>query len=172
MNHAQHFSNPNNCGNLIEALLAIAELAPRVHNGEKNLHDLEVQLSSQRWATELEVLRTRDYVLGLSREPFFFSPVFLAPLAELVRLITACVYELPCRCLFDHLRSRTATKDELDGAVADLEAIRLGWPAAAYSQPGRITTQSGDVEWVILPIRFFPARARELQVMTTANVEV
>ena len=172
MNHARTFSNPNNCGNLIEALLAIAELAPRVYNGEKNGHDLEVQLSGQVWATEIEVQGARDYVLGVSRNPLFFNPDFLVPLAELVRLTCACVYRLPCRCLFDQLRSRTATKDELDGAVADLEAIRLGWPAAAYSRPGLVTTQSGDVAWVISPIRLYPERARQLQEMTTPDVEV
>ena len=121
---------------------------------------------------EREVHGARDYVLGLSREPFFFSPDFLAPLAELVRLITACVYEFPCRCLFEHLRSRKAKKAEVEAAVAEFEAIRLGWPAAAYSRPGLVTTPSGEVAWVIWPIRLFPERARQLQEMTTPDVQV
>ena len=65
-----------------------------------------------------------------------------------------------------------ANKAEVDAAVAEFEAIRLGWPAAAYSRPGLVTTLSGDVAWVIWPIRLFPERARQLQEMTTPDVEV
>ena len=92
INHARSFSNPNNCGNLIEALLAIADLAPRVNHGEIDSRDLECLFSSQRWAMEREVHGARDYVLGLSCDPFFFSPAFLAPLEEVIRLTCACVY--------------------------------------------------------------------------------
>ena len=172
INHARSFSNPNNCGNLIEALLAIADLAPRVNHGEIDSRGLECLFSSQRWAMEREVHGARDYVLGLSCDPFFFSPAFLAPLEEVIRLTCACVYELPSRSLFENLRSRRSKKDDLDAAVADIEAVRLGWPAAAYSLPGRITTQSGDCDWVVLPVWFYPERKRELLAMTTPDVFV
>ena len=172
MNNLRNWSNPNNCGNLIEALLAIADLAPRVHHGEKDSRDLEGLFSSQRWAMEREVHGARDYVLGLSRHPLFISPVFLAPLVEVIRLTGACVFELPSRGLFANLWSRRSKRDDLDAAVADIEAVRLGWPAAAYSLPGCITTQSGDRDWVVLPVWFYPERKRELLAMTTPDVFV
>ena len=48
MNYARNFSNPNNCGNLIEAVLAIADLAPQVYHGEKGSRDLEVLLFQRK----------------------------------------------------------------------------------------------------------------------------
>ena len=122
---------------------------------------------------EREVHGARDYVLGLSCHPLFISPVFLAPLVEVIRLTGACVYALPSRRLFGDLWSRRSIGwKDLDAAVADIEAVRLGWPAAAYSLPGRITTQSGDCDWVVYPLRFYPERERELLAMKTLAVFV
>ena len=160
--HARTFSNPNNCGNLIEAVLALGDLAPRVNSGEKNSKDLERLFFTQRWATESEVHAVCEYVLTFSHHPFFFRPDFLSPLEELIRLTCFCVYQSRSSYLFENLRSRRSKKDEVDGAVAEIEAIRLGWPAAAYSMPGLITKQSGDKEWVIVPAKFFQQRIREL----------
>ena len=121
---------------------------------------------TQSWATQSEVHAVRDYVLTFSRAPFFFRPDFLAPLEEFIRLTCFLVYQSPSKYLFEHLRSRRSKKNEVDGAVAEIEAIRLGWPAAVYSLPGFIRTASGDHEWVIAPAVNFPKRRSELLAMT------
>ena len=51
------------------------------------------------------------------------------------------------RALFDQ-----AAEDE---AVADVEALRLGWRRAREARPGRIRDAGGKVIWVILPQRHF-----------------
>ena len=117
----------------------------------------------------MDVHRARDYVLEVSRIQLFMDPAFLRPLQELVRLTSACVHQRPCRCLFQHLTR--STQQQMERALAELEAVRLGWPEAAYCLPGRMRTQSGEVCLVILPIQLFPNRARELRELLGPNRE-
>ena len=120
-------------------------------------------LRRESWASAMDVHRAREYVLEVSRLQLFRDLIaFIRPLQELVCLTSACVYQRPCRCLFQHLTKRS-TQQEMQQALAELEAIRLGWPEAAYSLPGRTTTPWGESSWLILPIDLFPNRARELR---------
>ena len=147
LNHARTFTQPNNCGNLIEAVLAMAHLIPRLFHGQEEpetiFRNLELVLRLETWATEMDVHRARDYVLEVSQIWLFHVNDFIRPLEELVCLVSACVHQLPCRCLFQHLTKRS-TQQEMQQALDELEAIRLVWPEATYNLPGRTPTPWGE----------------------------
>ena len=60
---------------------------------------------------------------------------------------------------------------ELEEGRAHLEALRLGWPSALYSEPGlqRARVIGGKDFWLTLPIELFPQREKELSFLAASS---
>ena len=88
---------------------------------------------------------------------------WLEPLQEMIIHTKDCLWQLPSKSLFQRLR-RESGLAELEEGRAHLEAIRLGWPSALYSEPGLQRARViGEKDcWLILPIELFPRREEEL----------
>ena len=151
---AQRWENSNSCDNLIEPTLGCLSLINEMRDyhagpGRFRPHaDLSggVQGLVQRLAT------TGCPIMTAPRR-------FLPKLREGVRLVWQCLYWEPTKSLFASLNSDSEVS-QLKHAAADIEAIRLGWPGAEWSEPGY---RPALRDWLCYPIHFFPERKRQLQ---------
>ena len=75
-----------------------------------------------------------------------FLPILTTAIVEIRRVIT----ESPAACLFQGI-TRSSNAERLKQAVADFEAVRLGWPGAVWALPGLVNGR-----WIILPVELFP----------------
>ena len=155
---ARTFSSPNSCGNLLEASLGCAHFVVELEAGRINSEMLREILSTKRWATPVDVDNAVVFILRqLMESPLMARiPDFVDEFGQAVRGCWAIVYG--STGLFDGINRRSSSA-VLAKAVADFEAIRLGWPSAQYSHPGY---RSKHDQWVVLPIDLFPEREREL----------
>ena len=92
----------------------------------------------------------------------FMVPDFLPILTNAIVAIRRVIHESPAACLFTGI-TRASPAVVLQRAVADFEAMRLGWPGAEWARPGRCQIPGPFYgEWIILPIDHYPERQAEL----------
>ena len=87
---------------------------------------------------------------------------FLPILTDAIVEIKWVIRQSPAATLFDGI-TRHSPAERLKQAVADFEAMRLGWPGAEWARPGRCQIPGPFYgEWIILPIDHYPERQEEL----------
>ena len=147
---ARRIESANNCGNMIEASLALAHIVPILARGECGHNDLRQYLSTQSWATPSDVEGAVALVHAARGTTTFMECRFLPILTNSIVEIKRVINESPAACLFQGI-TRSSNAERLKQAVAEFEAMRLGWPGAAWALPGRVNGR-----WIIWPIDFYP----------------
>ena len=153
---ARTIESPNNSGNMIEACLALARIVPILARGECGDDDLRQLLSTQSWATPSDVEGAVALVHAARGTTTFMECRFLPILTNAVVEIYRVCFHSPAACLFQGI-TRSSNAERLKQAIAEFDAMRLGWPGAVWALPG--LTIYG---WIILPIEFYPDRRQSL----------
>ena len=147
----QNIWDLNECGNMVESLMAIAFFGP------STIANLMQHLTTQKWAHQREMEAAKrfleDTVLSGWQKIIADKIVFLETQILLVNHI--CRVDNP-KNIFSRLSNREMKRDTLDQYVAHFEAMRLGWGSALYAKPGLQhihwrCDSGGASEWVILP---------------------
>ena len=147
--YVQRFTKPVSCGNMLESLMAIAFFGPA------NLPDVEEQLSTERWARPRDVASAAEFLRGINQSGWQEDIAEIIPLLErlIVLVHRVCRMRNPFD-IFGRLNNNDLDRALLNHYVADLEAMRLGWPSAAYAQPGLVRPRGYDTDrWVIFDIQ-------------------
>ena len=164
---ARKITNSNNAGNMVEAWLALDFFAAAASTAQEGCQEskawLEKTLRQQKWATDDDIAKTLSYLETVCLHRCLRNRCWLEPLQEMIMHTKNCLKQLPSKRLFQELR-RESGLAELEEGRAHLEAIRLGWPSAPYSEPGlqRARGVGENDYWLILPIELFPEREKEL----------
>ena len=143
--YVQNITRPVSCGNMLESLMAIAFFGPQ------NIGDVEQWLRTERWATHADVAEAATFLREINHFGWQEGIAESIPLLErlIVLVHRVCRVRNPFD-IFGRLNNNDLDRALLNHYVADLEAMRLGWPSAAYAQPGLARPRGYDADrWVI-----------------------
>ena len=163
---ARTWGSPNNCGNLIEAALAVAAWVPRIQrcSDESVLDGIRCELNCEHWAHPSDVDGAVAFLrqVARSRCSVMTTPAtFLTKLSAGVRGVWDILYEYTTRSLPVFVRlTRHSTRCQLLEAAAAVEALRMGWPNLEQSLPGKQGV--GEPMWVCLSISVYPDVEKDL----------
>ena len=154
---ARKVGSANNTGNMIEASLCLARFVPLLVQGQS---EDEVRRHLWRkvepWAFQHDLEDAMKIVDAARGTTTFVESRFLPILTNAIVEIKWVIRQSPAATLFKGI-TRHSPAERLKQAVADFEAMRLGWPGAEWAMPGLV-----DGTWIILPITFYPDRQQEL----------
>ena len=119
--------------------------------GPATLSDVEDQLRTQWWAWPEDIAEAAEFLREINRFGWQEHIAEIIPLLErlIVLVHRVCRVRNPFN-IFARLKNKDLDNAVLNQYVADLEAMRLGWPSAAYAQPGLVRPRGYDADrWVI-----------------------
>ena len=140
--HIQQVSSLNSSGNMLESLMAIAFF------GQLEMENVHTLLMSKSWARK-EWDPTTVFLREVSASGWQQRIAETIPFLE--RLIVI-VYQV-CRVTnpggIFRLSNRELDFPTLEKNIADINALRLGWPSAEYACPGLVNPGSDHPNWII-----------------------